>query len=668
MVEKQKIYLKINTSMCMYYRNISFLFFLFMLRGILNAQEPLFELGLWKQESMNGSLIFEGLYRSQETIFQTGKTERPITKKLSGQFNLKSRSYIWHPNFWKINIDIDYNPGVQDEKFLVIPNRSETRTAEQLRLRSVFFHQRPLSLDVFFNINHHFINREYTSNVESLNRDYGGGISFQNALAPVSIHYIKSDWVQEELQTGREFFNKRENIRVEINKSFIPGDLHRFTYSYDDYNRKYGSGSEVHNLINSWRLQNNIPLNTARNSFWHSFVFFRHETGNQKLDRLQINENLTFALPLSFKFSGLYRYAGYSQIFQKSKQHNITACLEHQLFLSLHSKASYDYIDINHFAYNEYTNQGEVSFDYVKGIPIGRLSMGYTYRKRNDNRQSGTLNYNIMREKYILDDSEIVLIENPYVDPLSVIVRDEGGSIIYDLNLDYILIQQGHYIEIQRLPGGQITNKQPVYLDYIVQRSLSYNFDTNSQVFSAGLMLLDRWINLYFRYHEQTYDNVIKAEEKILKTIYQQVYGIRISKSFFTVGFEYDEYKSNITPYLNKRYYFTLSDNIYKVLNISMSGNWRERLLFTDFEKQQFADITGRLIYFLGINSRISIDGGYRFQEGRGIDLDLSNIRAEYSMRLRSVLLSIGLEIYRRNFSGEIINYQGGYVKVERKF
>jgi len=87
-----------------------------------------------------------------------------------------------------------------------------------------------------------------------------------------------------------------------------------------------------------------------------------------------------------------------------------------------------------------------------------------------------------------------------------------------------------------------------------------------------------------------------------------------------------------------------------------------------DSENQQFADISGRLTFYLGQKSKINIDGGYRFQRGRGIDLDLSNIRTEYSMQIRTLVLRVGLEIYRRNYSGEIINYNGGYIKIERHF
>ncbi len=641
---------------------------LFIMSGSLLASEALFEIGWWKQQSLNGSVVLEGLYRSQKTILRSGKTEEPATQKLLGQFKLNSQSYIWHPNFSKININFEFNPGLQNEQFLVIPNRSETRTAEQMRIQSVFFDQKPLSFNLFYNLNHNYINREYTTNVEALNTDFGGGISYRNNFIPTTMSYLNSGWKQNEIQTGREFINDRRNIRIELNKSFVQYDRHRFSYSYDDYSRKYGNASSIRNKVNGFRLQNDIPFDKDRRSSWNSLAFYHSQTGNQEYERLQINENLRIDLPAGFKLSGLYRYAGYDQPIVSTKQHNVLTQLEHQLFLSLRSRIFYEYIDLNHTVYNEFTNQTGVAFDYNKGIPTGSLNLTYEYRNRNDNRTSGSGLLYIAQEEYALSDDQIILLKNPDIISSSVIVRDETGTIVYQVNIDYILIERGVFLEIQRLPGGQIGTGQSVFLDYTVQRSDSYKYGTNSNFFTIGLSLFDRLLNTYFRYYTQSYDNVIKAENKILKTTLQRVYGLRLSRSFLTAGVEFDNYESNVVPYSSRRIFLTLTKSFTNRLNASVSTNWRNYDLTSQHEKQQFADLSGRLIYFLGQVSKISFDGSYRFQNGRGIDLDLSNFRAEYSTRFRSVLFTFGLEIYRRDFSGEKINYNGGYLKVERKF
>ena len=102
--------------------------------------------------------------------------------------------------------------------------------------------------------------------------------------------------------------------------------------------------------------------------------------------------------------------------------------------------------------------------------------------------------------------------------------------------------------------------------------------------------------------------------------------------------------------------------------HLNLNGNWRDHKLIAENESQKFADISGRFGYNFTRTLKLDINGGYRFQDGRGIDLDLSNLRMELNTRVRKLYLSAGIDIYRRNFSGEIINYNGGYFRVERKF
>jgi len=649
-------------------KNFYQLFILIISATFASAQQTMFELGQWKHESLNGSVLLQGLYRSQETILPSGVTEKPVTQNFSGQLKLNSRSFIWHPNFWKLDINLDYNPLVQNERFLVIPNRSETRTAEQLRIQSVFFNERPLSVNMFVNLNHQFINREFTSNVEGYTTDYGGGFSFRNAVLPITANYLSSSGEQKELATGRNFINKRENVRTELNKSFGKYDVNRFTFTYDDFSREYGAANKVQNQVKGWRLQNSYQFDKSRKSNWRSLVFLRQQSGSQEFDRLQINENIIYAMPAGFKASANYRYAGFDQTRLNTRQHNILGRLEHQLFLSLTSRAFYEYIDLDHSAYNEFTNQGGVSFDYKKNIPTGQLNLAYEYRRRSDNRNSNPAVLRIVNEEHDLTDGQVILLKNPDIDPNSVIIRDESGTIIFQENFDYVLIERGAFLEIQRLPGGQIIDGQTIFAEYSAQRSQSYNFTTNSNIFRIGFNLFDRLFESYFRYYEQNYGDVIKADNKILKTIHQRVYGVRLSKGFVTGGAEFENYDSNIVPYQSQRYFIKMTRNFSSKFNASLTSNWRNYELIEENEKQKFADISARLIYFVGIYSRLSFDGGYRFQEGRGIDLNLSNLRIEFSTRFRSIYATVGLEFYRRDFSSEKINYSGAYIRIERKF
>ena len=638
------------------------------IQGGLFAQQPVFEMGLWKQQSVKGSLVLEGIYRSQRNTLQSGKTEQPLTKSITGAFNLDSRSYLWHPNFLKLNILLTYNPTIQNEQFLVIPNRSETRTAEQLRVQSHFFSRRPLSLNAFVDLSRNFTNRDYTGRVEGIKKDFGMGLSFRNAYLPFTVNYIRSDLNQKEIEAGRQFKNLRRNLRAEFSKSFAKRDIHRISYSFDEYRRAYGAAAETHNSANALRIQNTVSWEKERPKNWNSLIFYRVQQGTQAYDRLQVNERISIALPAQLKFSGIYNFLSYRQEVYKTKQNNVHTRLEHQLYNSLHSRVFYEYITLDHTSYNESARQGGMALDYKKKIPGGVLHLSYEKRLRKEQRNSEPSTLHIIREKHILDDSNNILLDNPNIAIQSILVRDESSGIIYQENMDYILIQRGNFVEIQRLPGGQIQNGQTVYVDYSAERALSFRFNSNTNIFHIRLNVFNRIFEPYFRLYQRDYDHVRKEDHKILKTALQRVFGLRISKSFISGGLEFDSYDSNLMPYRSWRYYINISKDLSNKLNLFIRGNRKKFTSLSKNEEQQFTDISGRIIYLIGMNSRLSMNGGYRLQQGRGLDLDLLNFRMEFSSRFRAVYLRTGLELYRRNFSGEKINYNGAYIKIERKF
>lgn len=649
-------------------RIIRFYIFLFFFAATGYAQQSYISFGQWKHTSLHGNISLQHLYRSQETILRTGITEKPITQDFNGQMVFDSRSYFWHPNFLKINLNSEYNPNVKIEKFLVIPNRSETRTAEKIRVETQFFDQRPLSVNLFAGLSHSYINREYTSSVENNRKDYGGGLSFRNRFLPLSIHYFNTDWKQNELATNRRYLNRRENVRAEAGKSFTLSDDSKISFSYDDYMREYGNAGSIRNFTSFAQINNRYFFNKERTTYWNSRISYRDQNGSQPFDKTQVYENLQYALPASFKFSTFYRFSDYSQQSFSNRQHSALGRLDHQLFLSLHSQLYFEYIDIKHTSYTEYINRAGIGFDYQKKIPTGTLRLGYFFQRRTDNHNSSAGLQQIINEEHELSDELIILLNNPDIDPGSVVLWNAERTFQYQLNIDYIVLQRDSYIEIQRLPDGQIGNGEMVLIDYNAFQINSYQFATNTHNFNASLMLFNRFVETYFRSQEMDYIHVSISAHKILKTISQRVYGVRFQWKDITTGWERDDYGSNVVPYISSRYFFTLSYTLHYSLDVFLSGNWRNYELTEENEKQKFADVSGRIVYAWTRTTNLNLDGGYRFQQGRGIDLNLTNLRAQIVKRYGELFFTAGLELYRRDFSGEKINYNGGFIRIERKF
>ena len=62
------------------------------------------------------------------------------------------------------------------------------------------------------------------------------------------------------------------------------------------------------------------------------------------------------------------------------------------------------------------------------------------------------------------------------------------------------------------------------------------------------------------------------------------------------------------------------------------------------------------------------METSYRFQEGKGLDLDLLILRADLKTQYRAIYVTLGIEGYNRNYVSEKRNYWGSFLRIERKF
>ncbi|MEJ2634725.1 MAG: hypothetical protein P8184_05480 [Calditrichia bacterium] len=622
----------------------------------------------WNQQSLNGAVILEGRYRSLKTVLENRFDEFQKTAIATGRLLLRSRSYIWHPNFMLLNIDLDYQPGNRRDNYLVIPDRSETQIAERGHIEAAFFDQRPLSVVLFSNLNHSYINRELLTNIETYKTDFGGMLRFRNRSFPSSLRYLQERWSQKELATGRQFRNRRKNLTCNVSQSFSSRDAHQLLFAWDDYRRDYGSGQFIENKVSSINLRDNFFFDKEQSSSLNSLVWYYHQTGNEQLNRFQLFENVGVRLPKNFRFLGNYQYARFSQPTLSSNRHNFNSRLEHQLFLSLRSMIFYEYSFLRQSHFSELNNTVGLGLKYRKKIPYGIFMLNYEFRRRHQNRSSRPGVLTIVNEEHRLEDAAVILLDNPFVIAGSVVVHDATGTIIYQENLDYVLIQQGNFLEIQRLPGGEIPAGAAIFINYTAEQQLSFQFNSFGNNVGTNVSLFNQLMEFYFTFFNQDNSNYSLPESRILKYITRRVYGIRSSYSFISAGFEFDDYNSNIIPYESKRFYIAVSGQLAERVDAVITGNYRDYLLNADNERQKFSDFSGRVNYRIFQNSRFSMEGGYRIQNGRGIDLKLSTFRGEFSTLYRRIILTLGYETYFRKFSDERRNFNGTFLRIQRQF
>jgi hypothetical protein len=352
-------------------------------------------------------------------------------------------------------------------------------------------------------------------------------------------------------------------------------------------------------------------------------------------------------------------------------QKRTRATLQHKLFQSLTTKLYLEYSRIKLETDNlhqETDLRGGIDLKYTKKIPTGYLNLTYRYYRHSHSSEGSTGILHVINEEHSLTDGEVSLLNKPYVEESSVLVKDATGALIYQLNFDYILIARGSYLEIQRIPGGLIPDGATVYIDYSYEQPGSFSYAANNNYFGASILLFKRLIELYYSYSVQDYPKVDQGDLLTLNYYHQHIYGVRLDVGFARAGIERDQYSSNIIPYKMMRYYLDVNWNIKSAWLLTLNGNIRDYRMIADEVDQWYANLSGKLLYRIGPRMKVSLEGGYLNQRGANIDLDLLTSRAEFISIFNKLQLRLGLELYRRLYQNSDFAFNGAYVQITRRF
>lgn len=627
-------------------------------------------LGIWHLRNISGELDLKGQYRQLESSFDDVFEDQRSTYLLSG-LKLNTSSYLWDKDILLIDLGGAYSPELRDEQYITVPDRSEVRNLMKLDLKTTLFNNKPVTLQGFYNYDQSYYNRELLTNVRSTNQLWGGILSLNNKILPLSLTYRNQKWNQEETQTGRTFFMDQENIQARANKSFGSRDRTELLYSHYDYLYRYADLHETAHLIDRVTLNNSLFFDAARLYNLNSRFTWYDQEGTTTFRRLELLERVNLTLPYQLRLIGSFDLYNLKDPEQTWGQKRTRFSLQHKLFKSLTTKVYIDYTMVKQEArqlHQETDMRGGVDLKYTKKIPTGFLNLSYRYFRHGHTTDgvSGTLQ--VIHEEQTISDGEVTLLNKPYVDDFTVVVKDVSGALIYQLNFDYILIDRGSYTEIQRIPGGLIPNGETIYIDYSFQQPGSYSYGANNNQFNASILLFQRLIEIYYHFAVQDYPKVNQGDLLTLNYYTQHLYGARLDVGFARAGIEADLYDSNIIPYRMRRYYIDVNWNFKSKFLLTLNGNIRDYRMIADEVDQLYANLSGKLVYRIGPRMRVSLESGYLNQRGANIDLDLLTSRAEFQSTFNKLQIRLGLELYRRLYQNSEFNFNGAYIQLTRRF
>lgn len=643
------------------------------------SQKNTDEITFWKLSSLNGELNLNANYWNQITI--RNNTEEQLNSTLfSGGLFLNSKSYFYHPNFLEVNLDVGFSPETGQRLSLVSPDQAETNTLKKLFTQFSFLKNSKLNLKVFANINEGYSNRENLANLKTDFKNFGGTLTSNNQFVPISITYNQGDTNFQELQTDRSYKTKNSTLKGSALKSFGKSDSHQFIFSQSDYiyDDKFVTlgqnpleGTLIENQITTLSLNNNLYFDSKRNYNFNSMISQENQIGSSlDYQKLQVIENLFFKLPWNFNFSSNYSLFDIKQNTIASKQQNTSAKLSHLLYESLYSSINYEYNSTNSTQFEELNKRTDYDIRYIKKIPLkGLLTLFYKLHTNKQEKISDDLTLTILNEEYTLTDDQIILLKNQSVDSETVLIKDVTGTIIYHENLDYILIVRNDFLEIQRIPGGQIANNSTVFIDYIASIPASYKYNAITTNYGINLMFFNHKIELYYRKGKQDFLNTVNVDSFTLDDYNQNIYGGRFNFGIISGEIMQDNFESNIVPYRLTRYNLVLQGNINQNILYNLNGTIRDyQMIIEEGKEQQYISLSGNISYNISRITKLRLQGSYLKQNGDGIDLNLLTSRIQLNTQYRQIYITAGFELYKNEFFNEHLDFKKFNLRIIRKF
>ena len=635
--------------------------------SVLSAQDGIVKLGPWVLRSVSGEVEAGTMYQEQKFLYN--EDEDGINSlRFTGGIQLNTSSYLWRPDIFTISLNGIYHPETRDENYLTLPDRSEVRTLKKLDFRTTVFSNRKLSLTSWINLNQNYFNRESLTNIKSDNRQWGGLLNSGNTVLPFSIRFQKMSWDQKETESGRNFHTDQMSIHTKLSKSFSGTDKNEFSYTFDDYMYSYADQQTINNTVHHITLENTFILEKERKSGFRSYASIYQQDGSFSFKKGDINEQLTLHLPANLDWISTYNYYGLNDYSQVMNINRFRTSLRHLLYKSLTSELFSDYAITSHSIYNEKIFKGGGELSYTKNILVGKLELGYRYFLHHNSHVGPGGTTFIVNESLTVTDNAGNYLKKPFADPNSVVITDLTGGIRYEEGFDYLLDSLNNFLDIIRVPGGQIEEGQEVLISYMIHVPGSYSFLAGNHSFTAAISILDRLLRVYYRANSQHFNEMEEIAFLTLNTFNQHVFGTQIHYNFLTAGIELDNYQSSIIPYKRMNYYISISSRIRSRILLSLNFTYRDyKLLGTD-TNQKYINTSGRISYTVSPITKLNFQLGYLNQQGRNIDLDLLTGKAELTTKFRKLYLNTGYILYNRSYLNSSFNYSRAFLTLTRKF
>jgi hypothetical protein len=648
---------------------IALLLILFTVNGHAQLYNG-YEVSPWSLMEFSGGVGLQGMYGTSKVENDFSLLDKQERSAFSGVANFNSKSYVWHPNLLVLDIGASYNPGVRKIFQITRPDYASSQNSKTLDVSALFFREKKVSFSTRANVSESYSNIENLSNSKTNNTNFGGSLRYINNFATLNIVYDVRKSKAKYSNTDRVLDRTGNSIQLYTSKSwkwYINTTL-SVVHRKDD-NTFFAENPFITETDRA-TLSNDIYFTRNKSSSLFSRIDYFKQQISGDFNRLSFFERLNTKFSDDMKLIATSNYLISDYADNTSRQFMVNSNLSYQLYKSLFSSAIVTYNNTKSNFLKQTQYEYGISTRYTKKIPLdGTLRLNYIYNKRINNTNGLSNIIQVINEEHSLSDSEVVLLTNPNIFKNTIVVKDNTGTLIYEENIDYILYETGDFIEIQRLPGGLITDNTTVLISYSSNQTGDFTINSNNNSFSAGVDLFNGIVNFNYNYSNQNFDNTsninYEAENYFKRTGYNG--GIRYK--FFEGTVEYEKYDSELVPYERLSY------------KLNLHGNYRQHILYSlnywvnDFsiiqeegrtEKREY--LTGMLTYTFNRNNKLNGMLGYNKRTVNDVGGNWLSGRITFSKNIGQLRFVADINFYDSKTNNFKTNYIGGNVSIIRTF
>ena len=585
---------------------------------------------------------------------------------------------VYHPNLMEYHIDVEGGAAVQSETLQTgsVKNTetagNETDTLERYHLMARFFKEKPYITTLYADKDQQFRDYDFFSRVEVDNDQYGLESGYWAGPVPFKLSALHHE--EQTIGFDREYSQTDYTVTLRAQNRRGLYDSTEASYTFYDFSRQDQNVATDKGINHSIDLNDTETFGTAERVRLNSTIYY-YDLGTQAAPSTSASAQEHMLIKHREHLESSYDYSfdrHTADPAEEDQTHQGQVSLRHQLYESLVStldvhgltqEASGDGSTLGINRYGVGLNES-----YTKKLDTwGHLSMGYTGRIDQEQRTSSGTTLNVVNESHRLTDGAITLLNQPRVDVSTIRVTDATGAITYRELLDYQVINLGQMTQIQRVPGGLITNGQSVLVSYTVTNQSSADFQTLFNQVQFRLDLFGDLLGLYARYGRTAPSNV-DTNVVIVADITDTSVGLDAHWQWLRTGAEYEDYQSNLAPFQTSRLFqsFLFEPTGNSSLSLDLSENWTTYL---DANRRLTAyQAIGRYRLQFGPYLAWNVEGGVRTQRGEGFDQDLTTARTTADFNMGKLILQLGYQYTDENFLGELREKHYFYLRGKRSF